>query len=417
MALEHKHIKKKLPKKLIRRGYFIVFICLSLIVATLYFIEFKETVTGKVVLTSEVIPYEVFTQQAGRLRLLVTENQGVRKNDPVAYLENEVVLDDFKKLQKDLERPFSANEFLEIDIENLKVGTLIHSKVQDIFRAIQKQKNFILNEKSRDIVAKKEKEADLLRAKIEILHQEQSFLKEASQLAKERKERNEESFKADASNEIEVEAATQDFLEKSSDLEQNRSQIKDLEMRIETIAQEILALSSRTQMTKATDDLNVKQSYRRLKDAMLDWEKRYVLKSEIDGTCVLSDPMMANVYLKENTKIMTVRPKRQNSIKAIMQLPILNSGKVQVDQEVNVKLANYPFKEYGVLKAKIAEIGVLPNAGNYNVHLSFPKDMQTTYDLKLTFEQLLEGEGEIIIGRFSLLARIWQEIRSERLNE
>ena len=102
MASQQRLIEKKLPGRLIRNGYLIVFTCLVLVVLTLVFIRFKETVRGDVVITGKMVPYDVITAKPGRLILLKNEEEQVGPDEPVAYLESEAVYEDILSLQRTL---------------------------------------------------------------------------------------------------------------------------------------------------------------------------------------------------------------------------------------------------------------------------------------------------------------------------
>jgi len=97
-------------------------------------------------------------------------------------------------------------------------------------------------------------------------------------------------------------------------------------------------------------------------------------------------------------------------------LPIQGAGKVRDTQDVYVKLSNYPFMEYGVLKGKINAISALPFEDHYNVQVNFPSDLITTYGDTIEPQALMHGIGEVIIERKSLYNRIAEQIKSARLN-
>ena len=81
-----------------------------------------------------------------------------------------------------------------------------------------------------------------------------------------------------------------------------------------------------------------------------------------------------------------------------------------------MKLNNYPFMEFGVLKGKIKDISALPFDNHYNVQVNFPPDLITTYGDTLQPQPLMHGVGEVIVERKSLYGRISEQVKSARLN-
>jgi HlyD family secretion protein len=92
------------------------------------------------------------------------------------------------------------------------------------------------------------------------------------------------------------------------------------------------------------------------------------------------------------------------------------AGKVQVGQEVYVKLNNYPFMEFGVLKGVIKEISQIPFDNQYNVEVNFPDGFVSTYGISLELSPLMHGIAEVIIERKSLYNRIADQMKSMRYN-
>ena len=63
-------------------------------------------------------------------------------------------------------------------------------------------------------------------------------------------------------------------------------------------------------------------------------------------------------------------------VKALAQ----NSGKIKIGQTVNIRLANYPDREFGIIKGTIKAISLTPDKdGNLLINVSLPKGLETSY--------------------------------------
>ncbi len=121
-------------------------------------------------------------------------------------------------------------------------------------------------------------------------------------------------------------------------------------------------------------------------------------------------------FVRKDEKVFSLIPSNKTPYLALLQLPIKGAGKVKTNQEVYVKLNNYPFMEFGVIKGKIKNISALPFDDHYNVQVRFPRELITTYGDTLKPQPLMHGVGEVIVERKSLYGRISEQVKSARLN-
>ncbi|WP_343693120.1 hypothetical protein [Chitinophaga sp.] len=84
------------------------------------------------------------------------------------------------------------------------------------------------------------------------------------------------------------------------------------------------------------------------------------------------------------------------------------SGKVKPSQEVLLKFAEYPFEEYGALKASVATIQAEDSV--YTADLRLEKGLYTTRRQWLDYRGEMEGVGEIIVDDKSVLQRIFENV-------
>ena len=104
--------------------------------------------------------------------------------------------------------------------------------------------------------------------------------------------------------------------------------------------------------------------------------------------------------------VFTIIPETNTSYVAKLKTPIQNSGKIEKGQKVNIRLANFPHAEYGVLEGEIQRISSSTNKdGFYIIDVVLPSDLVTSYHKKVEFKQEMQGSAEIITEDLRLMQR------------
>jgi hypothetical protein len=75
-------------------------------------------------------------------------------------------------------------------------------------------------------------------------------------------------------------------------------------------------------------------------------------------------------------------------------------------------LANYPDREFGIIKGVIKAISLTPdNDGNLLINVSLPKGLETSYKKQITFQQEMSGSADIVTEDLSLIERLLYQFR------
>ena len=111
--------------------------------------------------------------------------------------------------------------------------------------------------------------------------------------------------------------------------------------------------------------------------------------------------------------VFTIIPEENSSFVGKIKAPSQNSGKIKHGQTVNIRLANYPSDEFGMLKGTIGHISLIPDdQGNYLIDVRLPKVLTTTYHQEIDFKQEMRGTAEIITKDLRLLERLFNKIKN-----
>ena len=79
---------------------------------------------------------------------------------------------------------------------------------------------------------------------------------------------------------------------------------------------------------------------------------------------------------------------------------------------MNIRLANFPDREFGILKGEVKTISLVPDKdGNIMMDVVLPQNMMTSYKKEIPFQQEMKGSAEIITEDLRLLERILYQFR------
>ena len=215
----------------------------------------------------------------------------------------------------------------------------------------------------------------------------------------------------------------QDYDNKQLEYAQAERNYKNFEASISQIRESI----SSAQMTfKGTEISRVKeemtllktviQSFNQLKKAIKDWERLYVLKSNINGKVSFLNYWNTNQTVNQGDLVFTIIPTENSSFIAKLKTPAQNSGKIKAVQKVNIKLENYPDSEFGVLNGTVKNISLIPVVNEnqqsiYFVDVELPNKLITSYNKKIDFKQEMRGSAEIITEDLRLIERFFYQFK------
>ena len=114
--------------------------------------------------------------------------------------------------------------------------------------------------------------------------------------------------------------------------------------------------------------------------------------------------------LKTDIRITTTEANNAtlNSIGEI-KIPAASSGKIMPGQQVNVFIANYPYREYGYVTGVIDRIDEISDEnGNYLITIAFPNGMKSSYGHNLRAWKVMTGTAEIVLENKRLTEKLLQ---------
>jgi multidrug efflux pump subunit AcrA (membrane-fusion protein) len=404
---EVKEILGHIPHWIIRWGTVMVFGFIALILLGSYWYKYPDMVKAPVLVTTENPPSNAVARTNGKImQLFVKDNEEVRAGQTLAIIENPGNIDDIIRLKADLNSFISEIEASEKHKGSAFSGNPVVGDIQPFYANFLKQYNDFVQFIELDYHTQKVNSLkdEILKYKdySQRLNSQCRILKQEETLAARQFKRDSTVFIQGVIPESDYEKSKSSYLQKQYAYEQSRITLASNEIQISKLSQEILDLELRRSEDTGKLRSALDEAANKLMASIADWEQKYVLKSTVEGIISFTRIWSQNQDVREGDLVMSVK----------VNLPLSGAGKVKTGQWVNIKFANYPYLEFGMVKGKIRSISLVASNNEYSVIVDLPEGLKTGYGTELTFNQDMQGIAEIITNDRRLLERIVLPVRA-----
>lgn len=402
------------PKAIFKWGNTILLVFIFLLLFLSWFIKYPDIIRAEVIITTQIPPEKLVAKSSGRISKIFIENQKeIEENTPIAIIENaanyEMVF-----LLKNITDTLKQNETFYFPLEKYDfygLGT--------IENAFTNFKNNYINyrqyldykphqiDKSSQII-----ESNQQYNRISILQQQISIATKELQLKKKELGRFEILFKKGIISAQEWESKQFDYLQQ----EKNQQILKKQLSQLKSSLNDLNRNKQNTNINELKDNVvllqNTIQAYNQLKKEISDWDLNFVLRSSIKGKVSYFQVWSENQVVSVGEEIFSIIPASSSNCIAKLRVAALNSGKIKNNQDVVIHLANYPDKEFGILKGKLSAISLIPTKdGVLLLDAKLTNGLQTSYKKQINFQQEMTGTADIITEDLRLLERLLYQFR------
>ncbi|HYW94368.1 MAG TPA: HlyD family efflux transporter periplasmic adaptor subunit [Bacteroidales bacterium] len=414
---EVREILGHIPHWIVRWGILLLFFTIALILFGSWVLKYPYVIEAKIYVTTENPPYNAVAKTDGRIAtLFVEDNQNVRTGEIMALIESTADLNDVQDLKKELDafRPF-IDEPGKDTVFHFP-GNLSLSDIQPSYANFLKKYEDLINFIELDYHAQKihsvREEIKRYRAYSWTLKRQSKIINDEVNLAGNQFTRDSTLYSQGVIPQADYEKSKSAYLVKQRAYEESRSVLVNNEIQISKLEQSILDLELQKNDETGKLQLQVIEAFDNLTADLASWDQKYVLRSRIDGVVSFTRIWSANQNVRTGDIVMTVIPEDAGDIIGKIELPIAGSGKVKPGEDVNIKFANFPYMEYGMVKGRVRNISLVASDNAYSVLVGLPHGLTTTYSTKLKFTQEMQGIAEIITDDARLLERIVNPVKS-----
>lgn len=178
-------------------------------------------------------------------------------------------------------------------------------------------------------------------------------------------------------------------------------------IQINSIEKNILQLQIQDYQEQAKLKNEFQQNLKSLVSEISKWKQLYLIESPIEGKISFFDVWSVNQNIKSGDELFSVVPTQKQQFIGKCILPILNTGKLSIGQNVNIKLDNYPYNENGMLQGLVASISSVPNKDTYAIDVDLKNGLVTSYNKTLPYKEQMKGRADIITKNISVMDRIF----------
>jgi len=403
------------PHWMIRWGN-VLFLALILMFFGLSFlIKYPDVIVSEALITTKEPPQKEYAKVNGKIDSVLVENgEIVKPNSVIAIIENTANFNDVQTIKSivDSIKPNSKSFYFPID----DIPILFLGDIDNSFALFENNyTQYILNKQlqpySNEALANKNSLSEAYR-RLENSNSQLAILKTELELSKKNLERNKILLDKGVISQL-------DYENKQLEYAQTQRNFKNFESSISQIRESISNAnksSKGNQINKTREEIkllkSVLQSFNQLKNAIIDWEKNYLLKSTTTGKVSFLNFNNIHQNVKIGDLMFTIIPTENLDYIAKLKTPIQNSGKLKIGQHVNISIQNYPEAEFGFLNGRINHISIIPDSdGFYLLEVELPKKLITSYNKEIAFKQEMIGKAEIITEDLRLIERFFYQVK------
>ncbi|WP_298223364.1 HlyD family efflux transporter periplasmic adaptor subunit [Flavobacterium sp.] len=410
---EVQEILTRMPHWMIRWGNVVIFTILISAFLVSWIIRYPDIITTQIIITTTNPPQKLVTKTSGKIEtLLVQDRAMVTKNTPLAVIENTA---DYKNvfLLK------SITDTIDINKSSFPFQLVSSAQLGDIENAFAVfQKEYSVHELNNELQPYKVEgtanimEAIQLKERLNLLESQKSITQNELELDKLDLQRYQTLFNKGIVASQELEKHKLAYLQSEKGYKNLLSTISSLKSDLNELNRNKRTNEISENKENVNLERNLIQAFFQLKKAIKDWELNYVLRSSINGKVTFLKVWTENQTVITGDNVFAVIPTNENGYIGKVTALAQNSGKIKPGQDVNIRLANYPDREFGIIKGKIKTISLTPDKdGNLLIDVSLPNGIETSYKKQIVFQQEMSGSADIVTEDLRLLERLLYQFR------
>lgn len=410
---EVQEILTRVPHWLIRWGSGVILGILIMLLFVSWLIKYPDVVSSQIVITTNIPPQKLVAKTSGKIEvILVKDKSNVAKNTPLAVIENTANYKDVLFLK-------SIVDTIDINKDNFPFEKFKEAQLGDVESSFALfQKEFIADELNSKLQPYRVEgkaqsyEAIQLKERLTLLESQKEINSDELVLQKNDLERYEGLYKKGIVAAQELEKQRLSYLQAQKNYKNMLSSISQLKSSLNELNRSVKTTTINENKEQVNLDRNYIQAFYQLKNEIKNWDLNYVLRSSIKGKVSYLQLWAENQTVASGDDVFAVIPSVESGFIGKLKAPAQNSGKIKAGQKVNIRLANYPDREFGILEGKVRSISLTPDKeGNLLIDVSIVSGLTTSYNKKINFQQEMMGSADIITQDLRLIQRFFYQFK------
>lgn len=412
-------IVDRMPTYWVKWVVLCVGILMGMVILLAFLIQYPDTVDGQISVTADIAPVRLVANSNGRIRLLQTNKVKLQRGDVISYLEsganykhilwidsilNRLNSNDSEKISLpdtmilgEVSSAYNAFMLSYFQYERVISTNIYATMRQKLQQQIQSDEFVIINLN------------DQMQLKKQILRTSTDQLRKDSVLLA-AKGISEQEYHRQYNAHLSLQEAR---LNLQSNWQMKQSEVARNQLEI----QRILLEETETKEKAYSDFISRKNE---LSNSINLWKERYLQYSPVEGVLEYLGFWRNNSFVQTGQELFSIIPDKNDILGEVM-IPSFGAGKVEIGQTANVKINNYPYDEYGLLKGVVESVSRITNklktqkgdVDAYLVVISFPNGTVTNFGKTLPLDFESKGTAEIITKRKRLIERLFDNLKAK----
>ncbi|QQU04741.1 HlyD family secretion protein [Myroides odoratus] len=411
---EVQDILTAMPHWMVRWGNILLLIIIVLLFVFSWFIRYPDIVQTEIIITTQIPPEKLVANSTGKIAHIFISDKGVvTPHTPLAIIENPANYKDVYALKNLIETLDINNLDFNFPIEEASVLQL--GGIESAYANFEKSYlEFSINKNLKPYLIDKQAqnfEQIQEESRLQLLLEQKEIASKELTYKRTELERHKKLFDKGVIPAQEWESKNVEYLQQEKNINSLTSQITNIRSSLNDLNKS----KKTTLLSESKDDLilkrNVILAINQLKKSILDWELAYVIQASIEGKVTFLQIWKENQNITAGDNVFVIIPENNNFIGKV-KATALNSGKIKVGQRVNIRLANYPDREFGIVQGEVKSFSLIPDKeNNLLIDIDLPKGLKSSYNKELLFQQEMSGTADIITDDLRLIERLLYQFR------
>jgi multidrug resistance efflux pump len=372
--------------------------------ALFWFVKYPEVVRAPIAITAEIPPAPVYSRQAGQLKFWIKENADVNAGQILGEITGSADAASVIALRDAIR---TGNATGHSDWGNL--GEL-QADYSSLMEAVQQLRAYNAGD-----VSGLSRAADAHR--LDVLLRVRDETKKKNELSAEVLELAQQAYRRD-------QLLYDQKLLPLKDLEPRKQRVIELEgekkaadLALMNMDGEIASLRAGLEKSSRVEQIDreglenrVARELATLESRIAQWTETHLLLSPVRGRVVFHKYWSDYQHVGAEQEVLVVWP-ASNRIVGKALADVSAAGRMRPGQRVLIRVAEYPFQEFGTLEGRVASLAKNEQDEKYVVTVSFPRGLVTSRGRKLTRGQGMAGSAEIITEDVRLFQRVFYQFR------
>ncbi len=400
------------PRRIIRWGTTLIFSVFALFILLSWLIRYPDVVPAQVEITTVNPPVTLVSKITGRInKLYVKDGENVSPGQLLAVMETAASIREIELLKSIIDTIQKPDALWSETFPGLYELGELQEYYASFMKVLSDYNTYVRNDFYGSRINSISDEITGIQEYIERIKTKQELVSENLVIEEKKYKRDSTLYSGKVYSESDLENSRQSFIRIKLELQEvmldHSAKVIELAEKRQLLQDyRINRQEEKEKLISAIDE-----AFLNLTAQIKIWENNYLLISPVVGTVAFTEYWSENQSVSIDQPVLSVVPEDAGDYVGRINLKMQRSGKVEVDQAVNIKLSGYPYLEYGMVRGIVKSKSLVTSGDAYVIEISLPRGLTTLYGKELDFTQNMQGTAEIITEDIRLIRKIINPFR------